>query len=101
MAEFFIRPISEDDINGPAGTGFVKIANIGEDTTYEQYFKDIYNQFDFPTKSLYENQCVAFCPEPPETNVGYASVNGVCLECKSPCETCKKEVTRCKSCKQD
>ena len=91
MVEFLNSMVNEDGLDTSTGLrpGGLEI----EDTTT---FKDLYAQqwgkFNFPTKSLYENQCLAFCPD------GFASVNGICLPCKSPCETCRGEVTRCKTC---
>lgn len=68
---------------------------INSTITFSELYAQQWAVFPFPTKSLYENQCLDFCPD------GYASVNGICLPCKSPCETCRGEVTRCKYCLQD
>jgi hypothetical protein len=64
-------------IESPNVNGFT----IDDKTTYKDLFMAKYNEMkpDFPTKSLFENTCLAFCPD------GYASVNGICLSCRSPC----------------
>ena len=54
-----------------------------------------YATFAFPAQSLYEGKCLAFCPE------GYATVNGICQACESPCATCRSDVSRCLSCSQE
>jgi hypothetical protein len=109
MVEFYATFVRIDGVE-ETSTGFNRGNVNGKSmtvddsvTTYEDYYKQNYAAFNFPRMSLFENQCLSFCPEPKDTqygvDVGYASVNGVCLECKSPCMTCKKEVTRCKSCR--
>lgn len=96
MTEFFASTIETEDGIVP-GTGFEKSNSfpITDETTYKGYYASIYESFTFPKKSLHQNQCLDFCPDT------YASVNGVCLKCKSPCELCKKEVTRCTKCLQN
>lgn len=63
------------------------------EVTEETTFKDMYNAqwaaYEKPKQSLFENKCIAECPE------GYASVNGFCLECKSPCATCRGDISKC------
>jgi len=68
------------------------VITIDEETTYKMLYEAVYASYSFPLQSLFENTCLAFCPD------GYASVNGVCLKCQSPCSTCRHEVTRCESC---
>jgi len=79
-------------------TGFVlpdgNTFTITKETTYTEVYQGLYDSYDFPVQSLFENQCVAFCPD------GYASVNGICLPCTSPCATCKDTTTRCLTCDQ-
>jgi hypothetical protein len=56
--------------------GFVtpptSMVEIKKGTMFVQAYIKIYDKYDFPTQSLYENRCLAFCPD------GFASVNGVC-----------------------
>jgi hypothetical protein len=66
---------------------------VPDKTTYLDLYQASYKYYPFPTQSLQNNMCVAFCDD------GFASVNGICLRCSSPCETCKSEVTRCQSCR--
>lgn len=93
MVEFLATKIETED-GIVAGTGFKKsdLHPITPETTYKEYYESIYSTYKFPKKSLHENECLAKCPDT------FASVNGVCLKCKSPCELCKKEVTRCTKC---
>ena len=66
---------------------------VADKTTYLDLYKASYGSYNFPTQSLQNNKCVAFCDD------GFASVNGICLRCSSPCENCKGEITRCESCR--
>ena len=93
VVEFLTSPIETEE-GLLDGTGFIRSSghSISASTTYKQYYEAIYNSYDFPKKSLHENECLAFCPDT------FASVNGVCWKCKSPCKKKKKEVTRCTKC---
>lgn len=71
----------------------LKDFKIEEDkTTYRMLYEYQYGAFNFPQQSLYKNRCLKFCPK------GFASVNGICLPCKSPCKNCRNEQTKCTSC---
>jgi len=68
---------------------------VTEDTTFAELYDAQYDNYDFPRSSLHENDCIDFCPD------GFASVNGKCLPCTSPCESCRKDVNKCLSCLQN
>lgn len=64
-------------------------------TTFNEMYTSQFAAFDFPLRNLQRNTCVGQC------DIGYTAVNGVCLECNSPCYECRNSVTRCVNCRQD
>jgi hypothetical protein len=84
------RPLIETGLVVP-GKEVLEVSNA---TTYQELYSAVYKQYAFPPQSLYENVCVAFCPD------GFASVGGYCQGCLAPCATCKTDVKRCLTCRQ-
>lgn len=83
------QPLEETGIRIP------RSVRVDDKTTYRSLYTQLYNDFKFPTQSLMQGQCLAFCPD------GFASVNGLCRECEGPCATCRSDTNRCLSCKQN
>ena len=48
-----------------------------------------------PLRNLQDYQCVGRC------RPGKAAVNGVCLDCRSPCAECRNSVNKCTKCRDD
>lgn len=51
-----------------------------------------YKKFNFPERNLQDNRCIKHCPN------GTASIDGICLNCKGNCKTCRGSLTKCTSC---
>ena len=67
--------------------------SVTADTTYRELYESLFKNYDFPLASLLEGKCLRFCPD------GFATVNGLCKPCESPCATCRTDVGKCLSCR--
>jgi hypothetical protein len=95
----YMQPDGKLGAGPDAQTGFsqpptgLKVV-LTKDTTYRELYEALHKDFPFPRQSLFENQCLKFCPD------GYTDVNGFCLPCTSPCATCDGGRDRCLTCLQ-
>ena len=67
-------------------------------TSFAALYKDMYDKYDFPMKSLYQNRCIKHCPK------GTTDVAGVCTPCDgavSHCEWCRNTPKKCTKCLQN
>ena len=74
------------------GSSIVPLSN---DLTYSELYTTQWNKYEFPPRNLQYNKCVGRCDK------GKAAVNGICLDCRSPCAECRNNVNRCVNCRQD
>lgn len=86
------QPLTETGLVVPTENDKVEIT---QSSTYSDLYEAMYSKYDFPPQSLLQGRCRAFCPD------GTTSVNGLCRPCEGACATCRRDVARCLSCKQD
>lgn len=58
----------------------------------------VWKKYDFPLRSLFENRCIAHCPD------GTTNIAGFCQPCdreKSYCDHCRNSISKCTKCVQN
>lgn len=89
--------MTQVDMTKPPSDRFKDIKIDGE-TTFGELYLAMYNQYEFPLRSLFENRCIAHCPN------GTTDIAGYCQECEwkiANCEWCRNSIQKCTKCRQD
>jgi hypothetical protein len=71
---------------------------LGDDMTFRALYLALYNKYEFPLRSLYQNRCIKHCPN------GFTDIAGYCQPCDGElanCEWCRNSMQKCTKCRQD